>query len=387
MDPSEVELVSVNERGCPGSRLGGGAARLLAPVALALFGCGGAPAKPALMAQSGDVFVTVSQLRTQDYDFSAHFRALVTICADEIIAESNDDAIRRRALLWKLNAVQAARSAAFHHDPLVALYDLWALTLQQRDYFTQGNGVAMLVDRQRCAASISNQLADDVARLARSVTTSGDVSEMRNWLEQWAERNPIQSDLLIRRSAASDISALAPQAPHKGMQAVESLEETSRDLADRITILSTDLPSEARWQAEFLINAIFEERLEGSIEQISRTFGRVNLLLDELEPFMDNQRDAFAGALERERTALVDAATVAGDSLQQGVEAERSALLSSIHEEMAWWTGELNATGRALIDHLFVRALEFVFILLAIALIVYLLLGRRPPRSRPALPK
>lgn len=361
-------------------------AALLVPLAVVLAACGGAPATPALMAQSTDVFVTVSQLRTRDYDFAAHFSALVTTCANEIIANSEDDTVRRRALFWKMNAIPAARSAAFHHDPLVALYDLWALALQQRNYFTDGDGAALFGEKQPCAAAISRRLSDRALELARSVTTSGDVAETAQRLEKWAELNPIESGLFGRRSAAADISALAPQAPHKGLQAVESLEETTRDLADRITILSTDLPTESRWQAEYLINGLFEERLEEPALRIMGTVDRLNTLLDEFEPFIDDQRSSLVGAVEVERLALIDAVATAGESLQKSVASERSMLIASLHEEMAWGFAELEARSRALVDHVFVRALQLAFILFVAGLAVQLFLRRRPrnpgPKSR-----
>lgn len=372
----DLEWRSASERHPePISRLSG---RL---VLVALVGCGGAPATPALMAQSGDVSVTVSQLRSQDYDFSAHFAAQVTACANQIIAATKDDTIRSRALRWKMNAVPAARGAAFHHDPLVALYDLWSLTLQQRNYFTEGDGATMFADHQQCAVSTSYQLVNDAIGLARKVTTSGDVSETQNRLEDWARLNPIDG-LFVRRSAASDMSALAPQAPHKGLQAVESLEETSRDLTDRITILSGDLPREARWQAEYLINALFEERLETSAHEIVSTFGRLNTLLDQIEPLINDPRDGLIGAIERERTAIVEAVSYAGESLQQGVESERLAFRTSMHEEVDWAIGKLDATARGLIDYLFLRAVQLVLMLLAVSSVVYFLLRRRPPSAR-----
>jgi len=338
------------------------------------------------MAQSTDVFVTVSQLRTRDYDFAAHFSALVTGCANEIIANSEDDTIRGRALFWKMNAIPAARSAAFHHDPLVGLYDLWALTLQQRNYFTEGDGATLFGEQQQCAVAISGRLSDRALELARSVTTSGDVAETAQRLEKWAELNPIESGLFGRRSAAADISALAPQAPHKGLQAVESLEETTRDLADRITILSTDLPTESRWQAEYLINGLFEEHLEEPGVRIMGAVDRLNTLLAEFEPFIDDQRSSLVGAVEVERLALIDAVATAGESLQKSVASERSTLIASLHEEMAWGFAELEATSRALVDHVFVRVLQLAFILSITGLAVHLFLRHRPrnrePRSR-----
>ncbi|MGB5810423.1 MAG: hypothetical protein WBG86_07835 [Polyangiales bacterium] len=331
-----------------------------------LVACGGAPAKPALMAESTDVVVTVSQLRTLDYDFAAHFTTLVTDCANDIIAQSEEDTVRRRALLWKMNAVPAARSAAFHHDPLVALYDLWALTLQQRDHFAEGNGAALFGRHQRCAVAVSRQLCDDVLEVARGVTHTGDVSEIEERLEMWAKMNPIKSGPLVRRSAAADISALTPQAPHKGLQAVESLEETTRDLADRMTILSADLPRESRWQAEYLIHGIFEEHLKEPSRRVVRAFDRVTSLLD---------------SIKEERNAWIDAIGSAGKTLQDSVASERTTLLQSIHEEMTWGFAELEATGRTLIDHVFIRAVQFALILLVIAL-AGSLVARRRSRDR-----
>lgn len=353
---------------------------LLVQIAIGLAACGGAPAKPALMAKSNDVIVTVSQLRALDYDFASRFTASVTGCADEIIAASEDAVVRRRALLWKMNAVPAARSAAFHHDPLVALYDLWALALQQRDFFTDGHGTKIFETSQHCARRVSQQLVDDVRNIARGVTRSGDISEIERRLETWADQNPIEDGLLIRRSASADISALTPQMPHKGLQAVESLEETTRDLADRITILSADLPTESRLQAEYLVHGLFEDYLEAPTTQVLATLDRVNTLLDEVEPFLGVERDSpFAmllEALEDERNAWIDALGHAGGTFQDSVASERTALQQSIREEVAWGLAEFRSTGQTLIDHAFVRAIQLALILLVIALVATFVVRR-----------
>lgn len=354
--------------------------RLLVPIVVVLAACGGGPAKPALMAKSTDVVVTVSQLRAMDYDFASRFTASVTGCADEITAASDDTAVRRRALLWKMNAGPAARSAAFHHDPLVALYDLWALTLQQRDYFTDGGGAELFGLWQQCPVVVSRQLVDDVREIARSVTGSGDISEIQQHLESWAEQNPIEGSLLFRRSASADISAATQQMPHKGLQAVESLEETTRDLADRIKILSADLPTESRWQAEYLVRGLFEDYLEAPTGLVLGALDRVNTVVDAVEPFLGAEQDTpFAALLrgaEDERNAWFDAMGDAGATLRDSVASERRAWRQSIHGEMAWGLVELERTGRTLIDHAFLRAIQFALILLGIAFAATLIARR-----------
>jgi hypothetical protein len=60
--------------------------------------------------------------------------------ADEIMARSEDPALRRQALRWKLEAIPAYYQTLFHANSLVAAMDTVVLAAQIDDYLTTGPG-------------------------------------------------------------------------------------------------------------------------------------------------------------------------------------------------------------------------------------------------------
>ncbi|MBW2211959.1 MAG: hypothetical protein JRG67_13125, partial [Deltaproteobacteria bacterium] len=86
----------------------------------------------------------------------------------------------------------------------------------------------------------------------------------------WVDEHPIEGQLFVRPTAGADLAGLVPETKQGGLKAVASLEETFRDLNDRITILTVQMPVEARWQAEYLTNSLFEERVQGPTDSMPR---------------------------------------------------------------------------------------------------------------------
>ena len=343
---------------------------------LLIASCANAP-KPALMAQTKDVDVSVAELRAQDYDFASLFGENVARCADQIMFASSDPEIRDRALLWKIYAVPAARSAAFHHDPLAALYDLWALTVQQRNYFKTGDGADAFGDQQACAIEVSTQLNEDAVQLARSITKSHDVSEVEKRVEKWAKENPVQGELFTRRSTSAVVAAIAPQGSKTGLQAVGSLEELTRDLADRITIMSEDLPNETRWQAEYLVNALFEEHLEEPTELASDFFGRANTTMQDFPALLSGELDEFLEAVRAERADVFDRLSSVSSNFLKTADEQREIVLASLEERENSAFTKLEKAGEDLIDYFFLRALQFLGVIVVLILIGYWFFMRR----------
>jgi hypothetical protein len=83
-----------------------------APLAVWLLGCGGAPAKPPLMANMVREDVSVEQLRAIDYEYASRFGQIVAACVLEIVDQSDDLRVLDRAYRWRMWAAAEARAAA-----------------------------------------------------------------------------------------------------------------------------------------------------------------------------------------------------------------------------------------------------------------------------------
>jgi hypothetical protein len=85
--------------------------------------------EPVVHAQN-DVAVTANQLRLRMRSLAGPMSGQIEQAADQIIAGTTDDAVKRGALQWKIAGVPAIRKALFEPDPFSAVMDTWVLVNQ-----------------------------------------------------------------------------------------------------------------------------------------------------------------------------------------------------------------------------------------------------------------
>lgn len=95
--------------------------------------------EPAVHAQKV-VAVTPNQLRLRMRALVGPMTGQIEQAADQIIAATTDDAVKRAALRWKIEVVPALRRALFEADPFAAVIDTRVLFNQMADYFERGPG-------------------------------------------------------------------------------------------------------------------------------------------------------------------------------------------------------------------------------------------------------
>src|SRR5262245_11537103 len=93
-----------------------------------------------IMAKTGKVSVSAGVLRLRVNDLVDRGAGRIEQTADRIIAESKDAAIRRRALLAKVEVIPALYTAGFRADPLAAAMDVWGFAFQFNEYAESGAG-------------------------------------------------------------------------------------------------------------------------------------------------------------------------------------------------------------------------------------------------------
>jgi hypothetical protein len=361
---------------------------------IAWIGCGGAPAKPALMANMASKEVSVTELRAADYEFASRFGQLVAKCALDIIEESQDWEIQERALIWRMYAVAQARAAAFNQDPFAGLLELWALAGQQRALFTEGEGKDAFGDHQACVTATAIQLEQEAEELATKVMPEQNVDRLKRRVAEWVAAHPIEGRLFVRPTARADLAALVHVEGQGGLKAVASMEETFRDLNDRLSILSVQMPLEARWQAEYLIQSLFEERLSGPTDTLVESMNAITAFLGEFDASLGNQTTRLLDAFTLEREAVFVAIEEERKQILDALEDERVEVLDSVNTGVDQALDRFDETGRSLIDHFFGRLIGVlvaigIFIFIIVAVLIGALRSRAPapaPVPTPARP-
>src|SRR5262245_24743431 len=87
-----------------------------------------------IMEQVGKVSVSAAVLRARTNDLLERIAGRIESTADRISAETDDDAVRRRTLALKVDAIPAVYAAGFRADPLVAVVDVWGFAFQFQQY-------------------------------------------------------------------------------------------------------------------------------------------------------------------------------------------------------------------------------------------------------------
>ncbi len=329
--------------------------------------------------------ISVTELRSIDYEFATRFSQLVSQCAAEIVNATDDGDVQNNALLWRADASPQARTAAFNQDPLAGLIELWALAGQQRAYFVSGDGADLFGDHQACAVETATRLEQDAEELARGVISDKNFERVDQAVAEWVEAHPIEGRLYVRSTAQADLAALVPTEAQGGLKAVGSIEETFRDLNDRIAILSVQVPVEARWQAEYLIHSLFEERLTEPTDALISSMNDVSAFLEDFETTLGHQTTRLLDGITVERLAVFAAIEDERAQILDALEGGQAAVLDSVDAEVDRALGRVEETGRSLIDHFFERLIGilvaigiFIFILVAV-LIGALRTGSRTP--------
>jgi hypothetical protein len=345
----------------------------LTAVALATSGCIKTPTKSAMMKGAADLQdMTSAELRLKVHAFASRFERTVEVAADTIMDNTDDPAMRKSALTWKIYMIPEAQKAAFHYDPLAGLIDVAALCGQMRQYFEPGGGGEALFGKwQGGVVAAARRLDDEVWELGKSITKSGDVTDLREKVNEWVVENPIDSVVMVRESTRGLSAKLAAETGRGAGAAIGGITETVSDLSDRLTIYAASVPSQARWQAQLLVYDILDEAaleslgpttesLADSIDRIAKTVELTpDLVVRERAKTLEeigSIAQALTDSIDFQRMATIDAVAVERIAVLAALERERKAIVEAIREERAATINEGGAVLEVLVQDSFDRA-------------------------------
>jgi hypothetical protein len=263
-EPARVEGTHTVCRRCVKGVLAGLVAVALG---LALVSCKSeAPTRGILRQQihpEEDVAVNAEQARLRMRALVGPFCGGLESAADEIIAGTTNRAIRREALLWKIEAVPTMRETLFHANPFIALGDTWVLLWQMDQYFENGPGKQALGDSADIAAAECTALEKQLTEVAASFTQSGNVSDVRGFIEKFAREHPIEHSVASRESVVSYFTKRKLRETFSAPQAAGDFVVTMDDVSRRMDVYTGQLLEQSRWQAElFAMDLASEYQLQ-----------------------------------------------------------------------------------------------------------------------------
>jgi hypothetical protein len=333
--------------------------------------------------------------------------------ADHILAEATDARIKRHALLWKINGIPTALRAMFQPDPAIAIVDTWAFSMQMSDYFERGPGSADIGQWRYDALRASRRIETGVTRMIAGGLPEDRIVQIREQIHTWVLEHPIERDFTHRDTTVPELAAIIGDRAMDTLQTIGSLAVGIEDLTEQLTTYLNFLPKQARWQAELLLMDMVDpsniqeglaaaKALAESMNQVAPTvehlpdrlaqertalFNAVSQERTNALAAIDAQRQATLDFLRQERETIIDELRSERLAITAILELERKALLLAIDAQRTATVNELAAAGRgvlhdasqrgeALLDHLAVRSLQVLAVLLVAVCIALVWLRR-----------
>lgn len=288
-----------------------------------------------IMAKTGVVRVSATELRIRVNALAERMSGALEVTADRIRAETADPAVRRRALVFKIESVPAVYSAAYRADPMVAAMDTWALALQIAQYVEDGAARDAFGPQQRIAREgASALLAEADAVIERMAAQPEAFARGRARIGAWVKEHPIQSAFSSRPSLSAFMAEIREE--YDAFAAVGAVSDTLENVSERLNTYAMQLPKQARWQAELMLSETAgDDGIQGALGDI-RAVGTAARRANDL--LADVPSTTEAGASVRDVVKAEREAVLAGVDRQrvqtlEYVTSERLAVLAALHDE------------------------------------------------------
>jgi hypothetical protein len=318
----------------------------------------------------------------------------IETAADAIQAGATDPAMKRRAILWKVEVIPAFHQALFNADPLAAALEAWALSIQLEDLLSTGTASGHFGALQPISVEAARDVRLKIEAAARaSAKTPQGFERAKASMERWAGKHPITGPLSSRPSIVPELAHLAEGGLDLSVfQAMANIPETVGDLATRMDIYAAYLPKSARWNMELMADDLANRddavRVLATLESVEKLTQRSNALLspDGLRDALDDatariraERIAALASIDQQRVATLTYLTGERTAMMADLDRERAVLLQQLDE--------LRKKSLSDVDELTARIIRRGAIALAVllALAAALTFGvlRHAPRSWP----
>jgi hypothetical protein len=296
--------------------------------------------KKDLGSRAQNLEVSATAARTAITELSVFFIQQVEEATDQITKKNKNANIRLNAIQWKTNITPNILKAAQYRDLIIAAADLLCLAIQQREFFSQGNGKNLFGPQQEFAIAASKRIEKEIIATYNQLTKTGNIPNMETTVVAWANEHPIESLTFHRRSIIEPLSRkLQDTSGGGGMKSVRGMEDTLEDLVARIDELQFVLPKQIRWEVDLMTTNLTQGKpINDSLKDLSS----LSNSFDEIASFASN-----ASSFTQDQM----------NTLFQAVKTERQATIQQVED-----------TVQRSIDHAFKRAVQLVMVIFVLIL-------------------
>jgi hypothetical protein len=236
---------------------------LLVPMALlATSGCMSTQSASPVGESLDSLGISNRGVREANIRVAYRYGLAVEQAADSIIMLATDRTAKVNAYIWKIYCIPVIRQIYSQSDPVVSAFDGLAFSMQCREYFTTGIGKDRFGAQQQIALNAVETIERRLVEANRHYLTTANFDSLIATTSRWATHNPLTNHVFERASFFNEMDTLLARQDYSVGSAVGRIADDVDDLSGRLSLLSAQLPREARWQGEYLItDLVLKERL------------------------------------------------------------------------------------------------------------------------------
>jgi hypothetical protein len=217
-----------------------------------------------------------TRLLTQNFAKTAMDR--VELAADSIAALATDQKdIQINSIYWKLRTSEELGKLSFQTEPKIALLDSWAYFLEVKKSFETEALESIFGPYKMVAIEAIDQNIDEIDNIAASVLTKKEYTEIKDFVERYAEDSPLLSQKEFKHNSIREAYLEFKQIPDSlAVQTVGSLSEVVADASNRFGYYSNASNKRFDWKTELILkengldSIAFEEKLAEFESQFNR---------------------------------------------------------------------------------------------------------------------
>jgi hypothetical protein len=289
--------------------------------------------------------ISLTELNSEMIQYSRWQNARSLALTNAIEASSDDDRLRYEATRMKLQIHNTQRKLMLAPDPRDVFTDSWVYAVQRRNYIDGDLGARaeLFAPWRDEIVRNTDALIVELKRIGGLFMTPEELADAETAVEAYAAQHPTlglfnaptgRPSAEAKESGSSGgLGAIVnvPLAPFTAMQGVDAAAagiNRVADVAERMAVVTEDLPQQMRWQIEVLqfdvthrdpLRTTFADlhRMTNSVEGVSRTVERlpeaVRAQVQDVMGSFDEPAQALQQTL-REARAAADAMTATADS-------------------------------------------------------------------------
>ncbi|MHC4339986.1 MAG: hypothetical protein ACYSX0_07215 [Planctomycetota bacterium] len=223
------------------------------------------------------------ELREELEAYCSNLIRTITDVSTEIDFAANDPELQRALVTWKIVTFRNARGVLDTSDPRAGLIDMWAMSLQRRQWLETEDVKGILGVHQPIAVRGSETLIELLENLARDYFNEEAFEQVKSGVEGFVVDHPTVGFArpTLRVSIAVESGEKMPWFSRwTGLAGTTEQVQSIAGEIDQITWIMEWLPTLARWETEVLLLDLARNPV---ISDLSQNVNRTSLTLERFQ--------------------------------------------------------------------------------------------------------